>query len=87
MTKSYIRALNALARIEVSNEQTTDTLANESITHQKRGRPIDFKDKNPRKKREHNKEVSTSVVFKTPEEVITQKQVVDIFEETTPTEN
>ena len=50
VTKSHIPALNVTARIEVPNEQTTNTLANEYITHQKRGRPISSKDKNLRKK-------------------------------------
>ena len=36
---------------------------------------------------EQNKEVDTFVVFKIPEEVMTQKQIADISEETTPIEN
>ena len=71
VTKSHIPALNAPARIDIPNEQTTNTLTNESITCQKRGRPIGLKDKNPRKKIEQNKEVDTSIVFKTLEEVMT----------------
>jgi hypothetical protein len=36
------------------------------------------------RKKEQNKEVCIYIVISTFKEVITQKQVVDIFEETTP---
>ena len=49
VTKSYIPAANAPARIEIPNIQTGDKVTQESKTRLKRGRPVGSKDKNPRK--------------------------------------
>ena len=51
VTKSYIPAVNALARIEIPNRQVGDKVTQESKTRLKRGRPFGSKDKNPRKRR------------------------------------
>ncbi|MED6154184.1 hypothetical protein PIB30_109718, partial [Stylosanthes scabra] len=47
VTKSHIPAMNAPARIEIISEKNERTLANESSTRKKRGRPS--KDIKPRK--------------------------------------
>ena len=52
VTKSYIPAVNAPARIEIPKGQPENEVTNESKTRLKRGRPIGSKDKNPRKKKE-----------------------------------
>ena len=51
VTKSYIPAANAPARIEIPEIKSEDKETHESKTRQKRGRPVGFKDKNPRKKK------------------------------------
>ena len=63
MTKSHIPAINAPVRIDVIPEEIT--------IQRKRGRPIGSKDKNPRKRKEQNKEVDVipEEIIKTPEEV------------------
>ena len=53
------------------------------MTCQKNGRPIDSKDKNPRKRKELNKRVGASEDIHTLVENLTQKQVVDINEKIT----
>ena len=50
ITKSYIPAENAPIRIDVPVGQ----VATEANSRQKRGRPVDSKDKNPRKRKEVN---------------------------------
>lgn len=49
VTKSYIHAVNAPARIEIPKKQIEDT--HDVIKRLKRGRPIGSKDKNPRKRK------------------------------------
>jgi len=49
MVKSHILAVNALSRIEIPKGKKGDIVANESILHLKRGRPVNAKDKNHRK--------------------------------------
>ena len=49
VTKSYIPAANAPARIEIPEIKSENKNTHESKTRQKRGRPIGSKDKNPRK--------------------------------------
>jgi hypothetical protein len=51
VTKSYIPAVNAPARIEVPVGQTNDKVTDESNARLKRGRPLGSKDKNPRKRK------------------------------------
>ncbi|GJY57349.1 hypothetical protein Tco_0456464, partial [Tanacetum coccineum] len=51
VTKSYIPATNAPARVEISNKQTGDNVAQESQKRLKRGRPTSSKDKNPHKRK------------------------------------
>jgi hypothetical protein len=87
MTKSYASSLNDRSRIEGWKEQVINTLVNKSITCQKYDQTINSKDKCSRKKNEQNKEVCIYIVISTFKEAITQKQVVDIFEETTPVMN
>jgi hypothetical protein len=67
VTKSYIPALNALARIEITPADVT--------IQRKRGRPIGFKDKNPRKMKEQNNAVGVTpakVTDKIPEEIVSK---------------
>ena len=64
VTKLYIPAANAPARINVPEEQ----LANESKIRLKRGRPICSKDITPRKRR-------TQMRIDTPEEVYDKQKV------------
>ena len=75
------------SQIEGRKEQVINTLVNKSITCQKYDQTINSKDKSSRKKKEQNKEVCIYIVISTFKEVITQKQVVDISEETTPVMN
>ena len=51
VTKSYIPAANAPARIEISKIKSENKDTHESKTRQKRGRPVGSKDKNPRKRK------------------------------------
>ena len=51
MTKSYIPAANAPARIEIPEIKYEDKDTHKSKTRQKRGRPVGSKDKNPRKRK------------------------------------
>ena len=51
VTKSYIPATNAPARIEIPEIKPEGKDTHESKTRQKRGRPIGSKDKNPRKRK------------------------------------
>ena len=51
MTKSYIPAANAPARIEIPKIKSEGKDTHESKTRQKRGRPISSKDKNPQKRK------------------------------------
>ena len=51
VTKLYIPAANAPARIEILEIKPEGKDTHESKTRQKRGRPISSKDKNPRKRK------------------------------------
>ncbi|GJW77705.1 retrovirus-related pol polyprotein from transposon TNT 1-94 [Tanacetum coccineum] len=51
VTKSYILAVNASARVEIPNVKYDDKVTQESKARLKRGRPVGFKDKNPRKRK------------------------------------
>ena len=51
VTKSYIPAANAPARIEIPEIKSENKDTHESKTRQKRGRPSGSKDKNPRKRK------------------------------------
>ena len=51
VTKSYIPAANAHARIEIPEIKPEGKDTHESKTRQKHGRPIGSKDKNPRKRK------------------------------------
>ena len=51
VTKSYIPAANAPARIEIAEIKPEGKVTHESKTRQKYGRPIGSKDKNPRKRK------------------------------------
>jgi len=52
VTKSYITAVNVTTRIEIPKRQSVNEVINKFKTRLKRGRPIDFKDKNPQKKKQ-----------------------------------
>lgn len=54
VTKSFIPAVNAPARIEIPKGQSEKMVTHESTTRMKRGRPIGSKDKNPRKRKGAN---------------------------------
>jgi hypothetical protein len=92
VTKSYIPTLNALARIDI-------TLAEVTI-QRKHERPIGFKDKNPRKRKEQNNavgvtpvevidKISEEIVSKIPKEIgsRTPEEVVDKVPEETQAPN
>jgi hypothetical protein len=92
LTKSHISALNAPARIDITPAEVT--------IQRKCGRPIGSKDKNPRKKKEHNNAVgvtSVEVTDKFPEDIIskiseeigsrTPEEVVDKVQEETHAPN
>ena len=51
MTKSYIPAANAPARIEIPEIKLEGKITHESKIPQKRGRSIGSKDKNPQKRK------------------------------------
>ena len=51
VTTSYIPAANAPARIEISEIKSKGKVTHESKIRQKRGKPIGYKDKNPRKRK------------------------------------
>ncbi|KAL0317370.1 UNVERIFIED_CONTAM: hypothetical protein Sangu_2151300 [Sesamum angustifolium] len=53
VTKSHIQAENVPARLEVPEATLTQSKASESQIHRKRGRPLNSKDANPRKPKEH----------------------------------
>jgi hypothetical protein len=84
MTKSHIPALNTPARIDITPVNVT--------IQRKRGRPIGFKDKNPRKRKEHDNAVGITpagVNDKIPEEIgsRTPEEVVDKVPEETQAPN
>ena len=56
VTKSYIPAVNAPARIEIPKGQSENEVTNEFKTRLKRGRPISSKDKIPFEK--ENEQIS-----------------------------
>ena len=51
MTKSYIPAANAPARIEIPEIKSENKDTHEYKTRQKRGIPVGSKDKNPRRRK------------------------------------
>ena len=55
IVKSHIPIANTLAQIEVPVRQSINTAANESKPHLMRGRPVDVKDKIPRKRKVQEK--------------------------------
>jgi hypothetical protein len=55
--KSHIPAANTPAKIKVPVGQLTNTAANESKAHLKRGRPIGAKDKIPWKRKAQGNEI------------------------------
>jgi hypothetical protein len=92
VTKSHILALNAPARIDITQAEVT--------IQRKRGRPIGSKDKNPRNKKERNNAVGITpaeVTDKIPEEIVskipeeigsrTPEEVVDKVPEETQAPN
>ncbi|KAJ9535658.1 LOW QUALITY PROTEIN: hypothetical protein OSB04_un001192 [Centaurea solstitialis] len=66
VTKSYIPAVNAPARVDVPVGQTNDKVTEESKTRLKRGRPLGSKNKNPRKRK--GIEIATGEEKSVPEE-------------------
>ncbi|KAL0454666.1 UNVERIFIED_CONTAM: hypothetical protein Slati_0805800 [Sesamum latifolium] len=53
VTKSHIPPKNVSTRLEVPEVILTQSKASESQIRRKRGRPLGFKDANPRKRKEH----------------------------------
>ena len=53
--RDSILAVNTPARIEIPKGQSGNEVTNEFKTRLNRGRPIGFKDKNPRKKKRADK--------------------------------
>ncbi|KAL0355189.1 UNVERIFIED_CONTAM: hypothetical protein Sradi_3965800 [Sesamum radiatum] len=80
VTKSHIPAENVPAHLEVPEVILTQSKAFESQIRRKRGRPLDSKDANPRKRKEHiisinhDANVTTSNVFedKIPEAILSE---------------
>jgi len=72
--KSHIPIANTLAQIEVPIRQSVNTAANESKPHLMRGRPVDVKDKIPRKRKVQEKQVAAY------NEAIPRKQVIEIID-------
>ncbi|KAF3653611.1 putative auxin-induced in root cultures protein 12-like [Capsicum annuum] len=66
ITKSNIPAANVPIRIEVPKEPSSNKIASESQTRLKRGRPLDSKDKNPRKRSAKNDK--DNIIKDSPEE-------------------
>ncbi|KAI3791818.1 hypothetical protein L2E82_05681 [Cichorium intybus] len=83
VTKSYIPAVNAPARIELPDRQSDEKVTQESKARLKRGRPFDSKDANPRKRRgmenmfEYNESVheETQNNITSPVEEINDKEI------------
>lgn len=83
VTKSYIPAVNAPARIELPDRQSDEKVTQESKARLKRGRPFGSKDANPRKRRgmenmfEHNESVheETQNNITSPVEEINDKEI------------
>lgn len=77
MEKSHILAINALIKIDVPEGQTL--VASESKARLKRGRPVDSRDKNPRKiKREkiNDGQIDEAMTLKgSPEEILDMNEV------------
>ena len=67
MTKSYIPAVNAPARVEVPKGQFENKVTNDSMARLKRGRPIGSKDKNPRKRKGADKSNDPNMEESVPE--------------------
>ncbi|GJZ27792.1 hypothetical protein Tco_0572439 [Tanacetum coccineum] len=57
VTKSYIPAVNAPARVEIPDVKSVDKVTQESKARLKRGRPVGSKDKNPRKRKATENEI------------------------------
>jgi hypothetical protein len=72
IVKSHIPAANTLVKIEIHVEQSINTAANESKACLKHGRPIDAKDKIPRKRKLQENEIDA------PEEALPTKQATKI---------
>ena len=78
--RSHIPAANTPAQIIVPEGQFGDVIANESKARLKRSRPIDFKDKVLRRRKEQVKthwEFKTSEEFGAPEETTFPEQITD----------
>ena len=76
VTKSYIPAVNAPARIEIPKGQPENEVTHESKTRLKRGRPIGSKDKNPRKRKGADKHNDPNVQECVPEETQNKQECV-----------
>ena len=69
VTKSYILAVNAPARIEIPKGQSENEVTNESKVRLKCGRPIGSKDKNPRKKKGTEKQDALNITKSVPKAI------------------
>ena len=74
IVKSHIPIANTLAQIEVPVRQSVNTAANESTPHLMCGRPVDIKDKIPRKRKVQEKQVAAY------KKAIPRKQVTEIID-------
>ncbi|XP_062100988.1 uncharacterized protein LOC133806909 [Humulus lupulus] len=81
VTKSFIPAINALARINIPTGQHANISANTSMTCLKHGRPFGSKDKNPRRRRELLNHVGTLEITHTPMENL--NEMGDVIEKST----
>ncbi|GJT52805.1 retrovirus-related pol polyprotein from transposon TNT 1-94 [Tanacetum coccineum] len=63
VTKSYIQAINALARVEIPDIKSDDKVTQESKARLKGGRPVGSKDKNPRKRKQQKTQLFKRILF------------------------
>ncbi|GJY22069.1 hypothetical protein Tco_1399135 [Tanacetum coccineum] len=78
VTKSYIPAVNAPARVEMPYLKSDDKVNQESKALLKCGRPVGSKDKNPRKgKATENTTIHEDIVLKRTQNVAPLEEEVD----------
>ncbi|GJW92904.1 retrovirus-related pol polyprotein from transposon TNT 1-94 [Tanacetum coccineum] len=78
VTKSYIPAVNAPARVEIPNIKSDDKVTQESKARLKRRRPVDSKDKNPRKRKaKENAIIHEDIVLEGTQNVAPPQEEID----------
>nr|GEW22374.1 putative RNA-directed DNA polymerase [Tanacetum cinerariifolium] len=78
VTRDYIPAVNAPARVEIPDVKYDDKVTQESKALLKRGRPIGFKDKNPRKRKAtRNSTIPEDIVLERTKNIFPPKKEND----------